>query len=170
MDVDVEKIQKEIWSRRHRIAPYEEWFTPAGRPRSAPVYQVQIGNAYLGKERLIKDKDLSSAHRKAVDQLSKWDEQELKARIAEAKRDAKETARADAEAKDEAAKEQIGALLGILAATLDVDDRIDWDELLDKREFPAFSHPTQRPAEPESLPPASLPPKPFWSWLIPALK
>jgi restriction system protein len=134
-----------------------EWLTPAGRPRSAPLLSTTISNAHLGKERTLKGTDAAVLERKVKEQLQAWGEQEVRSRLRDRTGDA-----------DEDAQETIAEIRGILAATLDVDDRIDWDALVDRRRFGAFLFappPQQRPMPPSPV----LPAKPFLGRIIPSI-
>ena len=108
-----------------------EWTTPAGNPRRFPMYSATVENVYLGKHRVIKGKDRADVKERAQEQRGKWAGLEAKKRVVEGKRDAKERAREQCEAADLAAKDELSALGSLLAATLDVDDRIDWNEIID---------------------------------------
>src|SRR5262245_20330083 len=111
-----------------------EWVTPAGNARNVPVYSASIANNYLGTRRTIRGTDRTSVRQKASKQLEKWEEQERRQRETTAKQDAIERAQAETEDLDADARETITALTTLLEATLAVDDRINWEELRDRRE------------------------------------
>src|SRR5690554_214464 len=148
----------------------ESWITPAGNPRNSPTYEIHIRNEYLRKERLIKGKDPQSIQRKANDQLEKWQEQENKQRLSRAKADAIQRAEDECEFADQEIKERIEALESILLATLRVDDRINWNELMDRRPIPSFVWDGAPPARPAEYPLPELLKPSFFEWLISSLK
>ena len=148
----------------------EEWFTPSGRQRSAPMYECFIRNEYLKSERTIKGKTFAEAKRKSEDALNKWAEQEIKQRTRKAKADATEAAAQQCEEENAEAVDVLESLATLLNATLDVDDRIDWSELFDTSSPAPFSFDEAGPIR-EEYP---LVPKPitssFWEWLLPSKK
>ncbi len=145
-------VRRELRERRHRIDVTEDWMTPAGRPRNVPMFEAEISNEFLDQSRVIKGKDRSDVIRKAREQLSKWDEIELAQRTMDS-----------SDAQDVRAKAEQQALSTILAATLDVDDRLDWDAMYSKRVYPDFSF----EAEPSPLP---LVRRPWYTYLLPFLR
>ena len=64
-------------------------------------------------------------------QLEQWEARELRQRIAAAKEDLRDRA----EELSREASAELDELRGTLAATLDFDDRVDWEALLERREF-----------------------------------
>lgn len=167
--VDEHSIKREVFGRVETVNMAEEWLTPAGNARSAPVYSATIYNTFLRKERTIRTSDPAALERKARAQLQTWAEQEARCKIRDATREAQETARDNAEQADEDAQAESAAIQGILAATLNVDDRIDWEQLVDKTRFGEFSYAPAKPQPPLKWPAPILPPKPLWSWLFPCL-
>ena len=162
--MDESKIRKEVESRKLSVEATENWETPAGNPRSAPIYEAEVENAYLNKRKTVKAKttdELESIVRQVV---GTWAEQEIRKRIVDGKRDAKEQGQAEAQRCDTEAKQTITEAKGLLAATLAIDDRLDWDAERNTRQFKAFSFadPPQRPASRELV----LPPKPGLGWLL----
>lgn len=144
-------------------------YTPGGNLRSAPIYVINVMNLSLGKSKSLKGKDPHEVMQKASSQLETWAEQEIKSLVTAAKRDAKEAAQAEATDCSEAAREYQLRLQGILEATLDFDDKIDWKELEDHkpmREFYFPSCPEKGPAPARPI----MPSKPFLSLIIPAIK
>lgn len=135
-------------------------------------YQIEVRHDELGKYRLISGTDKRVVQQRANAQLHQWNlqyerayERNLSAELArrsrehaaEQRRQQQEdraTARkleearvsenhAEAQRRTEAANTELKQIESILAHTLDVDDRIDWDSLKDNAAFP-----TPRPAEP----------------------
>jgi restriction system protein len=94
-------------------------------------YWIEISNGYLGKYRKVTGRTRREVELKAAEQLQRWDEQESRARIRAAVADAKEEARLDTEA----ALASIEQHRTILAATLNVDDRVNWKAMLDTTEL-----------------------------------
>lgn len=94
-------------------------------------YWFEITNDYLGKYRKVTGRTKREAEIKALEQLQRWADQEDRARLRAAVADAKEQARFDTEA----ALMSIEEHRSILAATLDVDDRIDWQAMHDSSGF-----------------------------------
>lgn len=147
----MDDIRREVYEDLESIDVVEDWLTPAGNQRSVPMFEADVGNSFLGKSRLIKGKDRADVMSRAREQLEKWAEEEIKLRTHEA-----------VEARDDLAKEQMRALETILVATLDIHDRLDWEAMLDKRAFMAFSFAPQ-PS------PDAFEPKPWYAFLLPFL-
>lgn len=137
------------------------WVTPAGRQRSSPMYEVDVWNAYLEQRKTIKGSTAHDALSKAKTQLERWADQELKRRVARATNEARDEA---AEAEENAA-EAVEAVRTILQATLAVDDRIDWDALVDRRPLPAAPEITP----PRFDPVPHRPNRSFLQWIVPSL-
>lgn len=95
-------------------------------------YWIEIHNEYLGKYRRVTGRTRREVELKAAEQLQRWSEQEARARERQAVADAKERARL----ATEEAQALIEEYRSILAATLDVDDRLDWDSLKDHSKYP----------------------------------
>jgi restriction system protein len=142
MTVDPDKIRAEVEGRSTSISAREDWYTPSGRPRSAPQYEATIANSYLGTTKVVRGKTLAELQHKAEKQIGLWAEQEIKSRIGDS-----------CETQGDRAKDQLAQLEGILRATLDVDDRIDWDALCDRRSIPEFRFDEPEPLR-EADPPA----------------
>jgi restriction system protein len=85
-------------------------------------YWIEIGNQYLGKYRKVTGRTRREVELKAAEQLQRWEEQEARARVREAVADAKEQARLDTDTALAAIEDH----RSILAATLEVDDRLNW--------------------------------------------
>lgn len=159
-----QEIRTQIEARRHEVLIQESWFTPAGNKRSSPLYTCSIENAFLGKNREIKGRSPGEVEQKINECIGKWCEQEIRKRVSEAKKDAKEQAQAEAARMDDEAKQVVSELAAMLSATLDVDDKIDWDAERDTRLFRAF---TFNPPPTQPLPfEAVLPVKPGLTWLL----
>jgi restriction system protein len=164
--VDEVEIRKQVFSRSAQVHVREDWLTPAGRPRQFPVYEATVENSYLGKSRVIKGKNFDEVRAKCQEQANAWGEQEVRARLGKAHADAED----DAKAATTEALDKIEAWRGTLAATLPVNDRIDWERLLDRSSFPAFEFNDPPPPKPDDPPPPPEPSKSFWEWLIPSMK
>jgi hypothetical protein len=95
-------------------------------------YYVEIRNDYLGKYKRVTGRTRREVEFKASEQLLRWAQQEERARERAAITDGKERARRDTEA----ALVRTEDYRGILKATLPVDDRIRWEDLLDREPYP----------------------------------
>ena len=111
--------------------------------RGIPSYQLEMWHDDLRKHRLIRGSDVSVIQRKADLQAAEWSAQWNAAQERSAYRDAREDARraveegkAEAQRRTAEAQQELSRLEGVLAATLDVDDRIDWESLIDSTPFP----------------------------------
>lgn len=166
--VDEAKIRAQVESRRNRVDVVVDEYTPGGKLRAAPIYSAQLTNQYLAKTATVKGKSVYEVELKTKEKLATWNEQEIRKRIAEAKADAKEQAQAEAERLDQEAKDILTEMQGLLAATLSIDDKIDWDAERDTREHAPFQFGAP-PSAPE-LPEPALPKKPWWTWLVPGSK
>ena len=113
----------------------ESWETPAGNERHTPIYEVEVEKRYLNKRRTVKARDEDEAETKARQLVGTWATQEIRKRIVGGKRDAKERAQAEAQRLDQEAKEALADAEGLLAATLEIDDRIDWEAERDTQQF-----------------------------------
>ncbi len=151
--VDEDAIWRQVFARVDRAEMRVDWLTPSGRRRSSPIYWTVVANAYLGKEKTIKTSDAETLERKAKAQLQQWAEEEARARVREATQEAKEAARSQADQDNADARDQIESLRNILHATLEVNDRIDWEKLLDYRSYPAFPFDVPAPGPPMLPPP-----------------
>jgi len=162
--VDENAIEKDVMSRLEDLEDFLEiktdWLTPAGRQRSIPMYETTVINEYSDEIKTIKAKSQPEVEQKAKAQLTKWAEQEIKKRILGAKKDAKE----EATSSSEMAQAIIESIREILRATLAVDDKLKWEELLDQEKFPPF-HFRKEPEMPASNPPV-MPAAPFWGFLL----
>lgn len=158
------EIRQMVESRRVEVDASVSWFTPSGNRRTSPLYEGDVVNAYLKKRKTVKARSMEEFEFKVNQTVATWAKQEIRKRVVDAKRDAKEQAQAEAERRDAEAKDQLQSLSSILAATLQVDDRLDWDAERDTRSFPRFSFP-HAPKEPVH-PKLTLPPKPRLTWLL----
>ncbi len=157
-------IQEEVFSKHTVVDTTVSWVTPAGRPRTAPIYEAIAVNEYLGKRRIIKDRCLDELQKKVTACMTTWANTEVKKRLVEGKKDAKQKGKAEAERLDAEAREQLFSLRGILKDTLSVDDKIDWGTARDTRKFHRFSF-TSPPKLPLINPPFPFP-KPGLTWLL----
>ena len=162
--MDESEIRELVESRKLVIEATASWHTPAGNVRSAPLYEAEVDNEYLKKHRVVKAKSTDELETKVQQLVKTWAEQEIRKRIVDGKRDAKERAQAEAERLDKEAKKTLADAKSLLIATLAIDDRIDWEAERDTREFKrfSFSKPPQRPAPTDPV----VPPKPGLAWLL----
>jgi restriction system protein len=116
-------------------------------------YQVEVRHDGLNKYRRIKGTDELVVQRMAQAQINAWNEMWWRKQAAEETRAARKKAVQAKEAKKnlavERTKEAQEAISGVektLHWALDIDDRIDWDDLLDKTTFP-----TPRPSQPKLM-------------------
>lgn len=107
------------------------------------MWQIEVRHKGLNKYRLIKGSDRYVVEQKAIAQQHTWDDMWAKKQVAEKKKKERESAiknkeekKALATAKTQEAQEAIDDLNSVLVHTLSVNDTIDWDELLDKIDFP----------------------------------
>ena len=163
--MDESRIREQVESRKLVVEATANWHTPAGSERSAPIYEAEVENKYLSKRRTIKAKTMDEVESKVREVVSTWAEQEIRKRVVDGKRDAKERGQAETKRLDKEAKQIIAEAKGLLAVTLAVDDRLDWDAERDTREFKAFSFPDPPPRRPVSRE-LILPPKPGLRWLL----
>jgi restriction system protein len=90
-------------------------------------YFIEISNGYLGKYRRVTGRTRREVELKVGEQLQRWDAQEERARHRDAVAGAKERALLDTDAALSAIEEH----RSILAATLAVDDRLNWAGMLE---------------------------------------
>jgi restriction system protein len=103
-------------------------------------YYVEVRNDYLGKYRRITGRSPREVEAKGTEQILRWAQEEERARERAAVADEKQRALMDTEE----ALARIEEHRGILRATLAVDDRIRWEDLLDTNPYP---HPQPRPED-----------------------
>jgi restriction system protein len=104
----------------------------------------------LSKHRVIKGESDYIVRQKAIMQAAEWDERWSVVSQKTAERQAKEdgkryqdSRKEDAAAATTTALEEQTALQALLEATLEIDDRVDWEQLKSKAEFPQ-----RRPKQP----------------------
>lgn len=114
------------------------------------MWEVEVRHDGLNKYRNIRGSDRHVVEQKAAAQRAAWDEMWAKKQEAEEKKRAREAAirskeekKALAAARTEDAEKAIAALESTLNHTLEVNDAVDWDSLLDREPYP---HP--RPSKP----------------------
>ena len=155
--------------------------------RGIPSYSLELWHDGLNKHRVIRGESVAIVRMKASLQADEWDERwELveerrqQKNSKEARKLLLEENKSIAAERTLEAQQEFEGLSGILKATLDVDDAIDWDSIKDKSPFPE-PKPTlpKLPAEPKM---AQLPPEPIrqdskyipkigiLEWLIPSRK
>ncbi len=116
------------------------------------TYQIEIRHDGLHKYRLIKGTDRYVVEEKAAAQKRAWDEMWEKKQAAESARqdrqravEEKEEKKALAAERTTEAQDALDEIERTLLHTLEIDDRIAWDSLLDRKPFPR-----------------TLPPEPKW--------
>ena len=145
-EIDESRIREEIEARHYRVTITEDWLTPSGNPRKVPMYFTEIENEHLGLTKVVKGRLPEEVRDKASRQLEQWEARELRQRIAAAKEDLRDRA----EELSREASAELDELRGTLAATLDFDDRVDWEALLERREFvPEVFTPEPAPERPK---------------------
>lgn len=118
------------------------------------MWEIEIRHDGLNKYRHIRGSDRHVVEQKAIAQQLVWDEMWEKKLEAEQKRREREEWHFNKERKKESAvietqeaQEKIKELEALLQYTLNINDTIDWDSLLDKQVFP-----DKKPAEPRPHP------------------
>ncbi|MGJ3203683.1 restriction endonuclease [Geobacillus stearothermophilus] len=97
-------------------------------------YQKTIYNEYLGKVKTIKAESRWELELKVEEQIAKWDLEEEKQRKREAILDMKE----EAEFETELAVEKIEQYRNLLNHTLNLNDKLDWDQQKNTEPFRPF--------------------------------
>lgn len=169
INIDKDSIRQEVEERTHQLNVTEEWLTPAGNQRSAPMYEVLLENKFLKKTKHLKKRSVKEIKVAAERQLAKWNEQEIRKRIKNAKKNAKEKAEAEWIELKENLNDELQELDNILNSTIDFDDKIDWDELLDHTEYHEFKFDEYEPVEPDKPLKPKPPQKDFWDKIFPFL-
>ena len=107
------------------------------------MYQIEISHDGLHKYRVIKGTDKYVVEQKARAQLAKWDDMWQKKQTQLRKKRMREEKAREKEQKKQLAKQQtqeaesvIESLSLVLQHTLDIDDTIEWESLMDIAEFP----------------------------------
>lgn len=95
-------------------------------------YYVEINNEYLGKYKRVTGRTRKEVEFKASEQLLRWAREEERAHERNAVASENERAVQDTEE----ALYRVEEYRGILEATLAVDDRIRWEDLLDRDPYP----------------------------------
>lgn len=134
--------------------------------RGIKKYEVEVSHAELHKYQKIRGDDRYTVNERAKALAAQWDEMWKKRSAIEKARREREAAAKDLEAKKkealdrtEEAREAIEQIRNTLAATLEVDDAIDWESLKDTS---AYSAP--KPSMPAAIPAPvtpNPPPKPM---------
>ena len=107
------------------------------------MWEIEVRHEGLNKYRHIRGSDKCVVEQKAVAQKLAWDEMWEKKLAAEQKKlNREDVIRSKEENKELAtiktieAEDAINQLETILAQTLEVDDAIDWDSLLNNKQYP----------------------------------
>lgn len=107
------------------------------------IYEIEVSHDGLNKYRHIKGRDKYIVEQKASAQLATWDEMWGKKLLQQAKFDQKkalielkEEAIQSAKDASELAEKNISEHQSLLHATLNVDDTIDWETLIDHTKYP----------------------------------
>ena len=150
-------------------------------------YSLELWHSGLNKHRIIRGESVSIVKMKAALQVSEWDERwalveqrdQQRAEKTATKRQLAENKALAAERTQEAQFE-LDQLAGLLKATLDVDDTLNWEDLKDKAPFSERKPVKPRAPTPPTL--ASEAPEPsihdqkylpklgILEWLIPSRK
>lgn len=101
-------------------------------------YRQTIQNEYLAKSKVIRAMTFDEFQWKVRAQLEKWDEEEARKRQKDHEKQVTDDLKGQAEQKTSDLRDRIVELRGMLSATLQVDDTIRWEALLDNRKFPEF--------------------------------
>lgn len=169
-EVNEAALRSEIFGHKPMVNVSTSWLTPAGRRRTSPVYEATIENKYLGKIRVLKSPSTEDIASKAGAQIAAWREQEFRLRLKGAQQDAAAAAESHAEELARAAKDGTAAIRRILAATLEIDDKLDWEAMRDTAPFPPFKWEEKEPASPEVPASAVEPKKSLFELVVPSLK
>ncbi len=144
-------------------------------------WEIEIKHDGLGKYRLIKGQDKHVVEQKAAMQKRIWDEmwkkkQEIEKRKKESLKKAinKEEKKQLASDRTDEAQKILEQITNTLKYTLNIDDSIDWDSLIDKSEFlkPRSSRPILPPfpPTPHTKNTKYAPKLNFFDYLFPKLK
>lgn len=168
-EVDESVIRKTVIGRKDSYNIKIEWQTPSGKSRTNPVYCTTVRNSCLNKTRDIKAQTEADLRQKAHEQIEKWKEQEIRAKIS----DAKQAALTDAETywteQSRAAEAAIADVQNILVACLRSSPKLDLDAYFDRRNFASFTIPRPQPSPPQPLPIPLQPRRTLIRYLIPSL-
>ena len=109
---------------------------------SGTYYQVVVSHPGLHRQRVVRGNDRYIVQAAARAQMRAWDEMFARQIEAEERRRARDTRRrelednlSEAEERTREAKEDLAAARGLLAASLRVNDRIDWEALKHHQPF-----------------------------------
>ncbi len=147
----------------------EDWYTPSGNRRTNPVYITTVRNSYLDKSREIKAQVEVELHQKAREQIEKWKEQEIRAKLSHAKQMADSEAEAYWADQVLAAQDVIEQIRALLSSSLKSSPVLDLNLYFDRTEFPQFTAPRPRPSAPQQLPPPLEPKRTLLRFIIPPL-
>lgn len=92
--IDESAIAREIEARQHIVRVSEDWRTPSGNYRNAPMYSATIENEFLGLSKVVTARVPEEVRDKARNQLQQWAARELRERIESAKEDLRDNAAA----------------------------------------------------------------------------
>lgn len=137
-----------------RVGPLQEKVSTRGNYS----YSLELWHSGLNKHRIIRGESVSIVKMKASLQISEWDERWAVV-------ESRDQARADKTAtklqlaenkalaaeRTQEAQQELDQLGGLLKATLDIDDTLNWDDLKDKTPFPEH-----KPVKPKSSPPPAM--------------
>lgn len=137
-----------------RVGPLQEKVSTRGNYS----YSLELWHSGLNKHRIIRGESVSIVKMKASLQVSEWDERWAVV-------ESRDQARADKTAtklqlaenkalaaeRTQEAQQELDQLAGLLKATLDVDDTLNWDDLKDKTPFPE-----RKPVKPKAPPSPSM--------------
>ncbi|WP_421789268.1 restriction endonuclease [Hyphobacterium sp.] len=147
--------------------------------RYTPMYEIEIRHSGLNAYRHIRGRDKWVVEQKADAQLAKWNEQWQRKKQIEKNRQAREAAaaakdqkKAEAETLTQEAQNELAALENILATTLGVDDKIEWESLKDDSSFGEIKpRALASPPSPQEPDPKDYAPKiGLLGFLIPPIK
>ena len=164
--VDEQAVRDEIAGRHYNVTVHADWLTPAGNQRSAPMYEAEVSNAFLGVSKLVRGRTPEDVEQKVRKQHATWADKEVRARVSEAKDGLKGRA-TDATRE---AQEQLQALREILSGTFTVDDRLDWEALMATESFPARPFDEREPERPSPPPKPVAPGRHLFHMMVPALE
>ena len=144
-----------------RVGSLRQTFTRSGLAR----YEIEVSHPELCKYQLIRGEEPQFVTARAAAKAAEWDVAWSKRSAIDAKRKQREGAARDAEAgralaaeRTQEAQAALAAVDRILAHTLDVDDRIDWDQIKDRTPYPVPSPAAPAPPyEPKKKPLPSAP-------------
>ncbi|MBS4173520.1 restriction endonuclease [Bacillus sp. FJAT-49736] len=97
-------------------------------------YEKFISNSYLNVSKLVKANTIAELNMKVTNQLNIWSKKEASERNKVALQDLQKQAEVDTED----ALEDINQYRNILAYTLEIDDKVNWDKLYQKDKFKQF--------------------------------